>query len=67
MPTIELLLPAGGEGRTGLILRLRELAFGRMRYGYRRLTILLQREGWTVGKKRIYRLYRTENLLVRTD
>jgi putative transposase len=49
-----------------LILRLRELAFSRVRYGYRRLTILLQREGWPVGKKRILRLYRTENLLVRT-
>ena len=49
-----------------LALRLRELAFSRVRYGYRRLAILLQREGWKVGKKRIYRLYRSENLLVRT-
>ena len=49
-----------------LILRLRELAFTRVRYGYRRLTTLLQREGWKVGKKRVYRLYRSENLLVRT-
>jgi len=49
-----------------LILRLRELAFSRVRYGYRRLTILLQREGWKVGKKRVLRLYRSENLLVRT-
>lgn len=38
----------------------------RVRYGYRRLTILLQREGWKVGKRRVYRLYRQENLLVRT-
>ena len=37
-----------------------------MRFGYRRLTILLQREGWTVGKRRVYRLYRTEGLMVRT-
>jgi putative transposase len=49
-----------------LILRLRELAFSRVRYGYRRLTILLQREGWTVGKRRVYRLYRSENLPIRT-
>lgn len=49
-----------------LILRLRELAFTRVRYGYRRLAILLRREGWTVGKKRVLRLYCAENLLVRT-
>jgi putative transposase len=36
---------------------LRELAFTRVRYGYRRLTVLLQREGWKVGKKRVLRLY----------
>ncbi len=49
-----------------LILRLRELAFTRVRYGYRRLAVLLQREVWNVGKKRVLRLYRAENLLVRT-
>lgn len=49
-----------------LILRLKELAFTRVRYGYRRLTILLQREGWAVGKRLVYRLHRQENLLVRT-
>jgi putative transposase len=49
-----------------LLLRLKELAFTRVRYGYRPLTILLQREGWRVGKQLIYRLYREENLLVRT-
>lgn len=47
-------------------MRLKELAAIRVRYGYRRLTILLRREGWAVGKRRVYRLYRQENLLVRT-
>lgn len=37
-----------------------------MRYGYRRLTVLLRREGWKVNAKRIYRLYREEELIVRT-
>ena len=37
-----------------------------MRYGYRRLTVLLGREGWHVNAKRIYRLYREEGLIVRT-
>jgi len=50
-----------------LRLRLRELAGSRVRYGYRRLTILLRREGWAVNAKRVYRLYRQEGLQVRTD
>ena len=49
-----------------LRLRLRELAGSRVRYGYRRLTILLRREGWAVNAKRVYRLYRQEGLQVRT-
>lgn len=36
-----------------------------MRYGYRRLHVLLRREGWTVNHKRIYRLYRLEGLALR--
>ena len=46
--------------------RLREFAGSRVRYGYRRLTILLQREGWEVDAKRIYRLYAEVRLKVRT-
>ena len=47
-------------------MRLRELAASRLRYGYRRLTVLLKREGWPVNAKRIYRLYTEEGLIVRT-
>jgi len=46
--------------------RLREMAETHVRYGYRRLTVLLRREGWHVNAKRIYRLYREEGLIVRT-
>jgi putative transposase len=46
--------------------RLRELAAVRVRFGYRRLTVLLKREGWTVNAKRVYRLYDLEGLTVRT-
>jgi transposase InsO family protein len=46
--------------------RLRELAAVRVRFGYRRLTVLLKREGWRVNAKRIYRLYGLEGLEVRT-
>lgn len=46
--------------------RLKELAMNRPRYGYRRLHVLLQREGWQVNKKRVLRLYKAENLALRT-
>lgn len=48
-------------------MRLRELAGSRVRYGYRRLTVMLRREGWEVNAKRIYRLYTEEGLIVRTQ
>jgi putative transposase len=51
--------------QTALRLRLRDLAAARVRYGYRRLHILLRREGWHVNHKRIYRLYREEGLGIR--
>jgi HTH-like domain len=48
------------DPQTELRLRLRDLASTRIRYGYRRLTVLLRREGWWVNTKRVYRLYREE-------
>ena len=45
--------------------RLRALAHERRRFGYRRLHILLRREGWAVNRKRVQRLYREERLMVR--
>jgi putative transposase len=45
--------------------RLRELAGERRRFGYRRLTVLLRREGRVVNPKRVYRIYREEGLAVR--
>ena len=47
-------------------MRMKELAATRVGYGYRRLHILLRREGWAVNHKRVYRLYREENLGLRT-
>ncbi len=46
--------------------RLRELAGERRRFGYRRLTVLLRREGRVVNHKRVYRLYREAGLAVRS-
>jgi putative transposase len=54
------------DQQSELRMRLRELAGARTRYGYRRLTVLLRREGWVVNAKRVYRLYREEALQVRT-
>jgi len=45
--------------------RLCELAERRPRFGYRRLTVLLRREGLMVNHKRVYRLYREEALMLR--
>src|SRR5690606_25820099 len=45
--------------------RLRELAGQRRRFGYRRLGILLAREGMTMNHKKLYQLYREEGLAVR--
>ena len=48
-----------------LRIRLRELAEQRRRFGYRRLAILLKREGFMVNLKKLYRLYHEEGLAVK--
>ena len=45
--------------------RLEELAAERRRFGYRRLHVMLRREGWVVNIKRVRRVYREANLQVR--
>jgi putative transposase len=45
--------------------KLRDLAHQRRRFGYRRLHILLRREGVTINRKKTQRLYREEGLTVR--
>lgn len=55
-----------GDPQTELRMRLKDLAASRVRYGYRRLHILLLREGYRLNHKRTYRLYREEGLSIRT-
>ncbi len=50
------------SGQEALRQRIRELALSRVRYGYRRIYVLLRREGIGVNHKRVYRLYCLERL-----
>ena len=52
--------------QAGLRKRIREIAKARVRYGYRRIHVLLEREGWQVNHKRVYRLYIDEGLQIRS-
>ena len=45
--------------------RLRELASQRRRFGYRRLGLMLERQGIKLNRKKLYRLYKEERLSVR--
>ncbi len=55
--------PRGDDGV--LRTRLKEPAAVRRRFGYRRLHLLLRREGFAVNHKKLYRIYREERLVVR--
>ena len=50
------------EQWTELQMRMREIAQTRVRYGYRKIRVLLNREGWDVGKYLVSRLYTEEGL-----
>jgi len=43
-------------------MRIREIAQTRVRNGYRKIRVLLNREGWEVGKHFVERFYREEGL-----
>lgn len=48
-----------------LVKRMLELALRHPRWGYRMVWASLRREGWSVNRKRVYRLWRREGLKVR--
>ncbi len=54
----------GREDEPRLVARIVELARKYGRYGYRRITALLRREGWRVNAKRVERIWRQEGLKV---
>lgn len=45
--------------------RMKAIAHERRRFGYRRLHVLLRREGHLANHKRLFRIYREEKLCVR--
>lgn len=53
------------RSQAGLSQRIKEIAETRVRYGYRRIHVLLRREGWRVNAKRVWRLYREMSLQLR--
>ena len=54
------------DPQTALRMRLKALSAARVRYGNRRLYVLLPREGWSTNHKRSDRLYCEEGLSIRT-
>ena len=54
-----------GDDQADLKKRIKEIAETRVRYGYRRIHVMLRREGWTINAKRVYRLYHEMGLQLR--
>jgi putative transposase len=54
------------DSQEPLRMRIKDIAATRVRYGYKRIHVLLKREGWQINHKRVYRLYREEGLTLRT-
>jgi len=54
------------DPKLALRRRMHELAQVRIRYGYRRIHVLLRREGWKHGRSQTYRLYTEERLQLRS-
>ena len=66
LPRASLRFRSVADEQAALRMRIRDLAQARVSYGYRRLQVLLQREGWAVNHKWVYRLYNQEGLMLRT-
>jgi putative transposase len=52
-------------GQADLELRIKEICATRVRYGYRRVHVLLRREGWLINHKKARRIYRELGLQLR--
>ena len=52
-------------GQAALETRIKEICATRVRYGYRRVHVLLRREGWAINAKRVRRIYSSLGLQLR--
>nr|WP_255779373.1 IS3 family transposase [Mycetohabitans sp. B5] len=50
---------------SAIALRIKQITQTRVHYGYRRVHVMLRREGWRDNHKRVYRLYREQGLSLR--
>jgi len=57
-------VPRPASDEAAIVTRMLELVRVHPRFGYRRIAVLLQREGFSVNFKRVYRLWRREGLKV---
>lgn len=57
--------PSTRDPLIALRQRMHEIVATRIRFGYRRVHVMLKRDGWQVGKNVVYRLYREEGLCLR--
>lgn len=58
--------PSTRDPRLAVRQRMHEIVQTRIRYGYRRVYILLKRDGWSIGRNTVYRLPREEGLALRS-
>jgi putative transposase len=57
--------PSRRDRRLAIRQRMHEIVRTRLRYGYRRVHVMLKRDGWPIGRNLVYRLYREEGLALR--
>jgi HTH-like domain len=53
------------HNQAGLEARIKDICATRVRYGYRRVHVVLRREGWSVNAKKVYRIYNELGLQLR--
>jgi len=59
------LYQSAARDNTALVMRMKEITQTRVHYGYRRVHVMLKREGFKDNHKRIYRLYKEQGLSLR--